>query len=172
MPPRRPTQRERQVESVLLASQALVAIVTRSFAEVETSITLPQWRVLVILNGHGSLTPSVIARWMGVHPSNTTRACDVLVRAGLLDRRESVKDRRQNVLTLTPEGQTLVDSLLDFRRDAIAGVLEKLPAAQRKLVSEAMQAFADAAGENPEQFVHGAGLDRLTHRPRVAESGH
>jgi DNA-binding MarR family transcriptional regulator len=157
MPPRRPTQRERQVESVLQASQALVAIVARSFVEAETTFTLSQWRLLVILSGHGPLNPSAIARWMGVHPSNTTRACDALVRAGLLDRRESREDRRHTMLTLTPEGHALVDSLLDFRRTAIDGVLQKLPAAQRKQVGEAMQAFADAAGESPERFVHGPG---------------
>jgi DNA-binding MarR family transcriptional regulator len=157
MPSNSTNERQQQVESVLLASQALVAIVVRSFVEVETSITLPQWRVLVILNGHGPLTPSVIARWMGVHPSNTTRACDALVGAGLLDRRESLEDRRQTMLTLTAEGKALVDSMLDFRREAIDEVLDKLPAGQRKQVGEAMQAFADAAGETPEQFLHGIG---------------
>jgi DNA-binding MarR family transcriptional regulator len=156
MPERPPTPRDQQVESVLLASQALVAIVVRSFVEVETSITLSQLRLLVILKRHGPLNPSAIARWMGVHPSNTTRACDALVREGLLDRRESQEDRRLTVLTLTPEGQSLVESLLDFRRTAIAGVLDTLPAAQRQQIGEAMQAFADAAGEVPPQVGDGA----------------
>jgi DNA-binding MarR family transcriptional regulator len=151
------TPRKQDVESVLLASQALVAIVVRSFVEVETSITLSQLRLLVILSRHGPQNPSAIARWMGVHPSNTTRACDALVRAGLLDRRESQEDRRQTVLNLTQEGHALVNSLMDFRRTAIDGVLDELPEAQRQKVGEAMQAFADAAGEAPEQFVHGAG---------------
>lgn len=141
---------------MLQASQALVAIVARSFAEVERPITLPQWRVLVILGGHEPLNPSAIARWMGVHPSNTTRACDALVKAGLLQRQESLNDRRLTMLTLTLAGHELVDSLLDFRREAIGGVLDKLPAAQRKQVGDAMQTFADAAGESPERFVPGS----------------
>ena len=155
MAPRSPSQRQLQIESVLQASQALVAIVTRSFAEMDTPITLPQWRVLVILSRHPSLNPSAIARWMDVHPSNTTRACDALVRAGLLKRGENHRDRRQTVLTLTPKGESLVDSLLDFRRERIAAVLAKLRPAERKLVAEAMQLFADAAGESPEQLVQG-----------------
>jgi len=43
--------------------------------------------------------------------------------------------------------------LLDFRRAAIAGVLDKLSASQRKQLAESMQAFVDAAGESPESFV-------------------
>lgn len=148
----RPTGSDPQVEAVLRASQALVAIVARSFAETETPITLPQWRVLVILSGHGPLNPSAIAQWMGVHPSNTTRACDVLVRAGLVDRRENPEDRRRLLLTLTDQGEALVESLLDFRREAISTVLDKLPDAQRKHLAESMQAFADAAGESPERL--------------------
>lgn len=147
------TGSDRQVEAVLKASQALVAIVARSFVEADSTITLPQWRVLVILSGHGPLNPGAIAQWMGVHPSNTTRACDVLVKAGLIDRRENPEDRRRQLLTLTDEGEAFVQSMFDFRRAAIAGVLDLLPASQRKQLAESMEAFAEAAGESPEQFV-------------------
>ena len=148
-----PTGSSRQVEAVLRASQTLVAIVARSFAEIEAPITLPQWRVLVILHGHGPLKASAVAQWMGVHPSNTTRSCDVLVRAGLIDRRENPEDRRQLLLTLTDQGEGLVESLLDFRRQAIAAVLDKLPASHREHLAESMEAFAAAAGASPEKLM-------------------
>lgn len=130
-----------------------MAIVARSFAEIDTPITLPQWRVLVILHGYGPLNPSAVAQWMGVHASNTTRSCDVLVRAGLIDRREDPEDRRRLMLTLTDRGEGLVESLLDFRREAIAAVLEKLPESHREHLAESMEAFADAAGASPEKFM-------------------
>ena len=148
-----PTESSRQVEAVMLASKALVAIVARSFAETDTQLTLPQWRVLVILHGHGPLNPGAIAQWMGVHPSNTTRACDVLVKAGLVDRRENPDDRRQMLLTTTDEGEAMVGSLLDFRRGAIRAILDKLPDRQRQQLTESMEAFADAAGDSPERLM-------------------
>jgi DNA-binding MarR family transcriptional regulator len=149
------SKKEREVEAVMAASRALVAIVTRSFAEADVAITLPQWRVLVIVGNYGPLYPGALARWMEVHPSNATRSCDGLVRAGLLDRREDPDDRRRMLLTLTGKGEKLVDSLLGYRRQAITSILDELPAASRRHLAESMQAFADAAGDHPEHFVTG-----------------
>jgi DNA-binding MarR family transcriptional regulator len=89
---------------------------------------------------------------MGVHPSTATRACDALVAAELLYRREDAVDRRRIVLTLSENGQELVDSLLHERRRAIAGVLREMPAARRSRVAEAMQEFAEAVGDVPEHY--------------------
>jgi DNA-binding MarR family transcriptional regulator len=131
-------------------SRAFVAIVALSLAEASPTLTLPQWRVLAIVNRHGAQNLTAIARWMGVHPSTATRACDVLVRSGLLRRREDPADRRRLVLTLTPKGQRFVDSMLQRRREAIARVLELMPAARRLRLAEAMEEFAAAVGDAPE----------------------
>jgi len=139
----------------MAASRALVAIVARSFAEAEVAITVQQWRVLVIVGSFGPISPGGLARWMGVHPSKATRMCDSLARAGLLDRREDPDDRRRTVLSLTGKGDELVDALHGYRRQAIASILEQLPAASRRQLATAMQEFADAAGDSPEQFVSG-----------------
>jgi DNA-binding MarR family transcriptional regulator len=153
--PSRPSRKEREVEAVMAASRALVAIVARSFAEADFAISLAQWRVLVIVENYGPLNPGELARWMGVHPSNATRACDSLVRAKLLDRREDPEDRRRMVLSLTSKGKGLVEALLGHRRDAIAAILDGMPTARRTQLAHAMQEFADAAGDNPEHFMPG-----------------
>lgn len=140
----------------MAASRAMVAIVARSFSEPGVAITLQQWRVLVIVRNFGPLSPGELARWLGVHPSNATRMCDALVRAVLLDRREDSRDRRRQVLTLTGAGEELVETLHNLRREAFANILDRLPASRRGQVAEAMQEFADAAGDNPEQFAPGA----------------
>jgi len=151
------TKKEREVEAVMAASRALVAITARSFSEADIGITLQQWRVLVLVGTSGPVYPGALAEWMGVHPSNATRACDALVRAKLLDRREDPGDRRRMALTLTRKGEKLVATLLEHRRQAIASILDEMPAAHRSALAKAMQAFADAAGDNPEHFVGGAG---------------
>lgn len=148
------TKKEREVEAVMAASRALVAIVARSFAEADVAITLQQWRVLVIVINFGPMTPGAVAKWMDIHPSTATRLCDGLVRAKMLDRREDPVDRRRMVLSLTGSGQTLVETLHGYRRQAIANILAEMPAATRSQLAKAMQDFADAAGDHPEQFIH------------------
>jgi len=149
------TRKEREVESVMAASRALVAIVARSFAEADVAITLQQWRVLVIVSSFGPISAGGLATWMDVHPSKATRMCDRLARAGLISRGEDPEDRRRTLLTLTGNGQQLVDALHGYRRDAIARILDQLPPESRRGLAVAMQEFADAAGDSPEQFVDG-----------------
>jgi DNA-binding MarR family transcriptional regulator len=153
------TQKERDVEAVMAASRALVAIVARSFEESEVPITLQQWRVLVIVSSFGPVSAGGLARWMEVHPSKATRMCDGLAKARLISRRQDPDDRRRTRLSLTSRGQKLVDELHGYRREAIAAILDQLPAASRHRLGTAMQEFADVAGDSPEQFVAGT-----THR--------
>lgn len=85
---------DREVDSVLLASRVLVAVVAASLAQVEEVVSLPQLRVLVMVSSRGPLNVGAVAAGLGVHRSNATRACDWLVAQGLLDRRELPTDRR------------------------------------------------------------------------------
>jgi DNA-binding MarR family transcriptional regulator len=140
---------EEQVDAVMLAAQALIGVTAQSVADVEDQVSLPQLRVLVLVATRGALNLQALAQAMGVHPSNATRACDRLVAAGLLRRRESSLDRRNLVLGLTAEGQQLVDGMLQRRRSAVAGVLGQVPPARRRALAAAMRAFGLAAGELP-----------------------
>ena len=97
---------------MLAASRVLVGVAARSLAAVEDTVTLTQFRALVIIASRGPLHLAALAEDMGVHPSNATRACDRLVAAGLLDRRDNPADRRHLLLTLTPAGRELVDGVM------------------------------------------------------------
>jgi DNA-binding MarR family transcriptional regulator len=136
-----------QVDAVMLAAQALVGVTAQSVAEVEDLVTLPQLRVLVLVASRGALNLNALALAMGIHPSNATRACDRLVAAGLLRRGESSVDRRNLVLSLTDDGRQLVDAMVQSRRRAVAGVLERVPPTRRRALVAAMRTFGVAAGE-------------------------
>lgn len=140
---------EEQVDAIMLAAQALVGVAAQSMAEVEDLVTLPQLRVLVLVASRGTLNLNALALAMGIHPSNATRTCDRLVAAGLLRRSESSIDRRNLVLSLTGDGQQLVNTMVERRRRAIAGVLEQVPATRRRALVAAMRTFGVAAGEAP-----------------------
>ncbi len=128
-------------------AQVLVGVTAQSLSAVVDVVTLPQLRVLVMIAGRGPLNINTVARALGVHPSNATRACDRLVTAGLLDRRDSPTDRRNVSLALTQGGRDLVASMVVQRREAITRVLERMSPAHRSSVEPVMGAFADAAGE-------------------------
>jgi DNA-binding MarR family transcriptional regulator len=138
-----------QIDAVLVASRALVAVAAQSVASVENWVTLPQLRVLVMIASGGPQNLASVAEGLGVHASNGTRMCDKLVSAGLLHRSEDPIDRRNVVLQLTASGQHLVDSMTEHRRTAMANILAKMPAQLRNDLVPALLAFAKSAGEIP-----------------------
>ncbi|OBF92613.1 MarR family transcriptional regulator [Mycobacterium sp. 852002-51163_SCH5372311] len=136
-----------QIDAVLRASRALVGIAAVSIAETDDAITMPQFRVLVMLHTRGPMNLAAVAAGLDVNPSNASRTCERLSKAGLLDRKELPKDRRNVTLTLTDAGRRLVDNVTRHRRVAIERVLRKMSAAERDRLAKALSAFAAAAGE-------------------------
>jgi len=145
------TKTARQVETVMDASRVLVAVIARSIAETNPSLTLPQMRVLTIVSRDGPLNLNAVARGLGVHPSNATRTCNRLVQAGLLDRRDNPDDRRNVVLTLTPEGRAVWEGVMDRRRQAIEQVVRRLSANEREQLAGGLTAFARVAEQTLEE---------------------
>ncbi|MDQ6659017.1 MAG: MarR family transcriptional regulator [Actinomycetota bacterium] len=150
----------RQVDAVMEAAKLLMATVASSVAQVEDRVSLPQLRVLVMLDTQVSLNLVAVADALGVHPSNATRAVERLVVAGLIDRRDVPTDRRNVSLTLTREGQALVDSVFAHRRAVIRRVLDRMPDSRRRALPVALESFVAAAQEvleadaRPPQWAH------------------
>jgi DNA-binding MarR family transcriptional regulator len=142
---------DRQIESVMDATRVLVAVVAQSLAQVEPAVSLPQLRVLVMVNQEGPLNLGGVARGLGVHPSNATRTCQRLIEAGLLDRQDDESDRRHAVLSLTEAGTALVESVMQHRRDSIERMLKQLGPTQRAQLSSALAEFAQAVGGSFEE---------------------
>lgn len=136
-----------QVDAVLRASRALVGIAAASMAGLDDVVTVPQFRALVMVYSRGPLNLAAVAAGLNVNPSNASRTCDRLIKAGLLDRRESALDRRHVALSLTPAGRRLVEKVTRQRRTAIQRILRTMSMAERDALTEALGAFADAAGE-------------------------
>ena len=136
-----------QIDAVLRASRALVGIAAASIAEVDDSVTVPQLRALVMVDTKGPLNLAAVAAGLDVNPSNASRICDRLIRAGLLDRQESPDDRRNITLSLTDAGRRLVNKVIKHRRTAITRVLRDMDPDDRELLTTVLDRFATAAGE-------------------------
>lgn len=138
---------DREIEAVLAASRALMAIAARSMAAVEEQLSVTQFRALVIVSTRGPLHLAALADAMGVHPSNATRACDALVERGLLIRAENPTDRRHLALTATDTGEQLLEQVRQCRRAEVGSVLAAMPPEPRRQVAGVLGEFARAAGE-------------------------
>ena len=135
------------VTSLLGASRVLVAVAARSLAAVEDQVTVTQFRTLVVLSGRGPLKQGALAEHLGVNASTTQRMVDRLEGAGLVVRHPNPESRREILLTLSPEGQQVVDEVTRQRRREISLIVRRMPREQRAAAVEALHAFADAAGE-------------------------
>jgi DNA-binding MarR family transcriptional regulator len=143
--------RDELVDAVLGSSRALVAVAARSLANVAEDVTLAQYRFLIELASRGRQRLADLATALGVDRSTATRMCDRLVRKQLVTRRRAQDDRRTVRVSLTNAGAELVTEVSRRRRAEIATIVERMPAADRDSVVVALRAFADAAGEVPEQ---------------------
>jgi len=144
-----------EVDVLMRASKVVSAAIAHSLAVADAKVTLPQLRVLVMVEDGAPLNMSAVAEGLGVNPSNASRTCDRLVRSGLLDRREDPDDRRNVVLSLTPAGRRVVRSMLGQRRTIFQQVLDGMRAADRAKLSAGLTAFSDAARDIS---VRGVGL--------------
>jgi DNA-binding MarR family transcriptional regulator len=135
--------------AVLTASSLLMTISARSLASVEERVTLQQFRMLVVLAGHGDLKLVALADRLGVNPSTAMRMVDRLAAARLLSRQVNPTNRRENVLSLTDPGRQIVNEVTARRRKEIAAIVARMPSAQRTGLVTALRTFTDAGGEAP-----------------------
>ncbi|MEU9014439.1 MarR family transcriptional regulator [Streptomyces sp. NPDC048479] len=138
---------EAVTRAVLTASRLLVAVSARSLASVEDRVTLPQFRLLVVLSTHGAAKLVLLAERLTVSPSTAMRMVDRLIAIGLVDRQTNQDNRRETVLQLTPEGVRIVEVVMARRRREIASIVERLAPEQRAALIAALTAFSEAGGE-------------------------
>lgn len=142
-----PDDADALTDAVLTASRLLVAVSARSIAAVDDSITLPQFRVLVVLETRGPLKPTALAEYLAVNPSTATRMVDRLVVAGLVSREANPSSRRELLVRLTETGSAAVREVTRRRRAEISRIVSRMPAGTRRGLVRALAAFAEAGGE-------------------------
>ncbi|MBQ0824640.1 MarR family transcriptional regulator [Microvirga sp. HBU67558] len=68
-------------------------------------LTIPEWRVLATLGQFEELSAKEIGRHSSMHKTKVSRAVRTLEERRWLKRRGSEEDRREEILTLTVDGQ-------------------------------------------------------------------
>ena len=131
------------VTALLGAARALVAVSVRSLAELDDSVTLPQFRTLVVLESHGETNLNRLARALDVNASSAVRMIDRLLAAGLVTREENPQNRRQVLLAVTPAGADIVRRVVAKRRREITRIVAAMPHELRDELVDALTMFSE-----------------------------
>ncbi|QNP75771.1 MarR family transcriptional regulator [Streptomyces roseirectus] len=152
------------VSIVMAASRLVMGISARALTSVDDSLTLPQLRTLVALEGCGPVKLALLAEVLGVNSSTALRSVMRLEQTGLVDRRASEVSRREVVLRLTPRGEELVRQVLAHRRREVERLVEGVPPEARAGLVNGLRALLEHAGDRsivipgvPEEFREAAG---------------
>jgi DNA-binding MarR family transcriptional regulator len=88
--------------------------VSTSFANrlAECGVGVGEWVVLNILHEHKSLSSAEIAELVGMTRGATSKLLDKLLSKQLINRVESVKDRRYQEISISTEGKGLLPMLI------------------------------------------------------------
>jgi DNA-binding MarR family transcriptional regulator len=134
-------------DATLLVSRALLGVVARSVASALEVVTLPQFRVLVILSGAGPMRMGALAERFHANQSTFSRSMDKIVTGGWAQRSTSPDSRREVLISLTETGRALVDEVTERRHREISSILERLSPSEQDSVRAALELFAIAANE-------------------------
>jgi DNA-binding MarR family transcriptional regulator len=138
------------VDALLSVSRTMVALAAKSLARVDTDVTLPQYRALVVLATHGPQRGVDLARALGVAPSTWTRLGDRLVKKDLVRRYHRSDDRRSIWFVLTDTGQTLVGDVMRARRTDIEQLVCDAGLVASKRTLALLRTFVETSGEIPD----------------------
>jgi len=101
----------------------------------ESSLSVPQFRVLAFLHRHPQASLSDVAEHMGITRATASAMTDRLVQRGLIDRAEDPQERRQVMLKLTLAGDKQLEQMRNRTRETIARVFHNLTAEELAQIS-------------------------------------
>jgi DNA-binding MarR family transcriptional regulator len=103
----------------------------------EPALSDTQLAALATLERHGAMSPGDLAEHEKVQPPSMTRVIAALVDWGLVTRAPHPTDRRQVILTVTPDGRSLVQKVRRRKEAWLAQRLAELSPQERATLREA-----------------------------------
>ncbi|MBB6245032.1 MarR family transcriptional regulator [Rhodanobacter sp. A1T4] len=108
-------------------------------ATADFEFTMTQLRMLFVLEHAGcDMAVNELAEHVGLSMAATGRAVDIVVRTGLLSRREDESDRRIKRIGLTESGRKAIVQIGQARRRAVESFVAKLDGAERAALDAAV----------------------------------
>ncbi len=148
---RRTASAAADVADLVELSRLLVSIAYRSLDASSHTLSLRQFRALALLTRGGACTAGALASQLDMVPSTATRLCDKLVAAGWLNRETRPDNRREVEVSITVQGEQLVQDVLVRRATELEQILGRLPDASRQALAGVLPELIAAADATVDQ---------------------
>lgn len=103
------------------------------FQEVMTeSLTPPQFAALVKIRDFGEVSQNRLGRSVAMDPATSQGVTQRLLAKNLINRKDDPEDRRRTILSLTPEGEAIVERLVPQGKRVTAETLDPLTPGEQK----------------------------------------
>jgi DNA-binding MarR family transcriptional regulator len=135
------------VAALELLTRGLVGITLQSLEVLDGAVSLPQFRLLLILSGLGRVPSSRLASELAMTPSSVTRLADKLAAAGLLARGADPRSRAIVTVEATAAGLSLVTRVVDRRHELLTAVLDRMTAGERQAAARTALRFSGLAAD-------------------------
>ena len=139
-----PEQRMDRTDTSLVAIRRILRATEdygRNLAR-DAGLTAVQLRVLQIVAETGNCHPSEIANRMGVSQATISVLIKKLQNYGLLERQQSVADRRQIDLTITDAGKARLDAAPNALQQRYVQQFESLPEWEQSMIVSVLERVA------------------------------
>ena len=142
-----PNQRQALVDRILMSERMLYRLLQAGAGRcwIEVDLTMPQLKVLFLVNGSAGVRMTQLARSLGMTLSTATGVVDRLVGQGLVRREQVSHDRRLVLLHPTEEGKKVVDGLLEVGRARLGLILDRLTLEDLRIAARALDILYTAA---------------------------
>jgi DNA-binding MarR family transcriptional regulator len=135
------------VAALELMTRALVGLTLQSLQVLDGEVSVPQFRLLLVLSGLGRVPSSRLAAELGMTASSVTRLADRMEAAGLLARGTDPRSRSIVTLEVTPAGIDLVARVVERRHVLLAAVLGRMSPAEREEAARVARRLSELAGD-------------------------
>jgi len=112
-------------------------------------VSVPVWRVLASLIGSAGETVTHLAGACLLQQPTMTKLLDRMVRDGLVQRGQDLRDRRVVRVLLTPRGEALSADLAQAARLHEADLLARYPEAEALAIKDLLRAILARTGRPP-----------------------
>jgi len=141
------------VEQVLDGYRQLVQILSSAHTPElpDSSVTMAQMRVLMLLAAGAETRMSELAGALGVSLSTASGLVDRLVESHLVGRHTDIADRRQVLVSLTGDGAAFLDHFQELGLAHLRELLARLSPTDIATVRQTVEILITAANELPKE---------------------
>jgi DNA-binding MarR family transcriptional regulator len=111
-------------------------------------ITLPEARVIASVGSFGPFSIMDLAKHANLDKSQASRAAEVLIKRGLIERETSAEDGRVVLISLTGDGRALYRKVMPIARKWNADLFECLDEKEREAFGQALDRVIASALSN------------------------